>query len=60
MRHLHAGPSGYAVAFMLGFFVRNSSAWRPFSLMDSVPGDVCSSVILAAAAANLRWASAPA
>lgn len=47
-----AGGAGYAIAFAVGFFEENSAAWEGSGVVDGVPGDVVSSVILAAAAST--------
>ncbi|KAJ9526547.1 hypothetical protein QJQ45_017698 [Haematococcus lacustris] len=49
-----AGPSGFMVAFAMGFMVPNSRAFAPFHHIDGVPGDICSSLIITAAAALLQ------
>lgn len=45
-----AGGAGFAIAYALGFFEKNSAAWTGHGVCDIVPGDVVSSVVLAAAA----------
>ncbi|GAX83786.1 hypothetical protein CEUSTIGMA_g11211.t1 [Chlamydomonas eustigma] len=47
-----AGPSGFLLAYGLGFFIKGSAAWSGSHLMDSIPGDTAASVVLAAAAAT--------
>jgi hypothetical protein len=47
------GPSGYAVAFAMGFFAKNAPSWSPHNHLDNVPADCVSSCIIAAAAALL-------
>ena len=46
-----SGPSGYAITYGLGFFIRDSIAWSDGGMLDCVPGDVASSVVIATAAA---------
>lgn len=45
-----AGGAGFTIAFAVGFFEKDSAAWKPESVVDGVPGDTVSSVVLAAAA----------
>lgn len=45
-----AGGGGYSIAFALGFFEKYAHAWMPQSVVDTIPGDITSSVILAAVA----------
>lgn len=48
---VNAGPAGLALAYATGFYANmDVIAWHPESLLDSVPGDVASSMIIAAAA----------
>jgi hypothetical protein len=49
--HWSAGPSGFVLAYGLGFFVKGSAAWSDSHLMDSIPGDTAASVVIAASAA---------
>lgn len=45
-----AGGAGFAIAFAVGFFEDYSCAWSGNGVCDIVPGNVVSSVVLAAAA----------
>ncbi|CAD7701405.1 unnamed protein product [Ostreobium quekettii] len=49
-----AGGGGYTIAYALGFFEKSGHAWYPQSVIDVIPGDVASSVVLAAAASTLK------
>ncbi|CAD7696872.1 unnamed protein product [Ostreobium quekettii] len=49
-----AGGGGYTIAYALGFFEKNGDAWYPQSVIDIIPGDVVSSVVLAAAASTVK------
>ncbi len=57
---LHAGPSGAALAWFLGFFDPHGTALSPYNHLDCVPGEVASSLIIAAAAANVAGCDATA
>lgn len=48
----YAGPTGYSLGLGLGFANRNSLLWEVDSVIDTIPGDYCSSTIVVAAAAT--------
>ncbi|KAF5839738.1 hypothetical protein DUNSADRAFT_18740 [Dunaliella salina] len=48
-----AGPSGYAIAFAMGFFSEDAPCWRAYNHLDNVPADCVSSCIIGAAAVLL-------
>ncbi|CAD7696873.1 unnamed protein product [Ostreobium quekettii] len=47
-----AGGAGFTIAFAIGFFEKYGAAYRADSIIDGVPGDIVSSVVLAAAAST--------
>lgn len=55
---LLTGPAGLAAAYGTGFYSDiNATAWHPHSLLDAVPGDVASSMIIASAALRVAGIS---